>query len=138
MTLIEATTPTLNIPLLRKLVEWAETQEKLGELSHWKQSWWARILPSATDDDMVEGVDYCGTSFCAAGFVSYIEGWRPVLNSEGYADDARRGGEKRAIRDIATDALGIDVDDASRLFHGGISTAAELRDIAEDIAGERL
>lgn len=126
------TETTVNIPLLRKAVEWAEAEAaKPWELCEWNQQDTIRppenVLPSFRD--LQAGVSVsaqkaaeCGTCFCVAGYVvAVIDGpaWR----------DSRM---KRAA-----EHLGLNDDDAWDLFAAN-NTIADVRRIAESIAGERL
>lgn len=129
----------VNIPVLRKAVEWAEAEAaKPYELSEWVQSRY--ILPSVNDaafsgmldtdgwawvkDDTVrvKKAPECGTAFCIAGKIAW---------------DTERNTDYDKAHEIAMDALGIDYHDAGLLFdaHNDIG---DIRNIAEEIAGERL
>lgn len=125
--------PAVNIPLLRKAIEWAEAEAaKPWELSEWNQGWWmsepALVRPSY---DLIDAglarrdqakAPECGTCYCIAGFV---------------AAETQNVHDPFLARDTAADALGLDEDQADELFDGG-NNIADVRRVAESIAGERL
>ena len=128
----------VNIPLLRKAVEWAEAEAmKPWELSEWSQGNWIAspsslpgVLPSMYEVDtgraregQKKSTD-CGTCYCVAGFISVqVQGIEPELASD--------------VEGIAAEALGISDSLADRLFAPHNSIEA-VRRIAESIAGEHL
>jgi hypothetical protein len=114
-----------NLPLLRKVVEWAESEARKPQSeSEWYQ-----------DTYSMEGYKLgrtCGTAYCIAGYVAgEAEGYQPVGWQSG----------------VAMNMLGIDMDDAwggfphqVGLFDAG-NTIEDVRDAAERIArkyGEEL
>lgn len=129
----------VNIPLLRKAVEWAEAEAaKPAELREWDQRFW--ITPaSATDPNLnLDGDDgwfpwglaisyreglseQCGTAYCIAGYIDSLDG--PVR----YPGIPERASEK----------LGIDEYQAAELFDSA-NDIEKVREVAERIAGERL
>lgn len=124
----------VNIPLLRKAVEWAEAEDARGDDSQWNQStWmmWAETLPAAAVTELK-----CGTACCIAGWVSvatlrpgeYILPGGEIFNKSGNLTDCE---------DRATEQLGLTLDQASDLFDAENDIFA-VRLIAEAIAGERL
>ena len=124
----------VNIPLLRKAVEWAEAEAaKPPELCEWVQAWW-RTAPDASEGswewrvrngrhrwDAVARSHECGTTYCIAGYIA-----------EQVAGRVESGWSQ-----IAQEALGIHALAASRLFDA-VNTIQDVRRIAEEIAGERL
>lgn len=57
----------LNVPLLRKTVEWAESQwelEQKGQFSEWFQQAWV-CFPSHAQNT-------CGTAYCMAGYIGQM------------------------------------------------------------------
>ncbi len=129
----------VNIPLLRKAVEWAEAEAaKPRELSEWEQNWWSlspqvrqERLGWAEDDPEYltaeEKAAYakapeCGTCYCIAGYVAAVSG----AEVSGWMTEG-----------VAADLLNLDDDQAGALFEGG-NTIEDVRRIAEEIAGERL
>lgn len=125
------TDQTVNIPLLRKAVEWAEAEAAKPEgESEWYQGFW---LSTPIGD--------CGTAYCIAGWVAQHVDPRYALRSA--ADGVH-------ACDIAGDALGLPNPEPSwvhmgltgrhamqPLFSGG-NSIEDVRRIAESIAGERL
>lgn len=118
----------VNIPLLRKAVEWAEAEAaKPWGLGEWYQADTVVTNPTAIRKD-----PECGTCFCVAGFVAAQQDERfavtPVVDG-------------RHAVDVASEALGLP-DGWAALTRGGLfsggNTIADVRRIAEDIAGERL
>lgn len=113
----------VNIPLLRKAVEWAEAEAaKPPELCEWYQA--AYCLPQ----DIIRAVGRspeCGTCYCVAGYVATLvsPGWYQA--------------DELAAPGIAMEALGLDPVGRLRLFAMG-NTIEDVRRIAEEIAGERL
>lgn len=111
--------PEVNIPLLRKAVEWAEAEaaKPLPE-SQWYQGAFRQEKA-------------CGTAYCIAGYVAQMQDPR-------YAKDVWAGG--KFVGETAAEALGIKSSmgtEPGHLFYSG-NTIEDVRRIAEDIAGERL
>jgi hypothetical protein len=134
-------TTQVNIPLLRKAVEWAEVEAaKPPELREWEQNWWVltpeerakrrEYAEESGDPDYYAPFEVaayykapeCGTAYCIAGFVAA---------HEGSTETGMR------VQDVACDALGIYTQEAEALF-ASQNTIADVRRIAEEIAGERL
>jgi hypothetical protein len=75
------TDQTVNIPLLRKAVEWAEAEAaKPPELCEWRQTYW--VTPASEVEAAMWGIwadsrsavevgraPECGTCYCVAGYV---------------------------------------------------------------------
>ena len=106
----------VNIPLLRKAVEWAEAEAALGEDGRWVQAF-------------VSSEKHCGTSYCIAGWVAAQD------TETGDPYDVPCGDPVRH----AADRLGIPHtdDEWNPLFHAD-NTIKDVRHIAESLAGERL
>ena len=134
----------MNIPLLRKMVEWVEAESELPlRKRDWYQGAWTRKwkkLPRTFE--MVD--EYCGTNYCVAGKIAHDAGW--VVTDPYEMDEeapfyihlrAEKDGEVRLIREIAASELGVPYRDADGLFAGWHS-ASDLRRVAEEMAGERL
>lgn len=118
---------TPNIPELRKTVEWVEAQSQLLPSERdWNQSTW--IYPRRSDDAQMS---VCGTWRCFAGEVALRHGF-PVASRAQLAD-----GNIVPIKEFAAYHLGIDISQANQLFAAS-NGAAEIRRIAEEIAGEPL
>lgn len=115
----------VNVPLLRKAVEWAEGEAaKPPELCEWWQGMWVtepKDFAIETVFGMPKKAPECGTCYCIAGYICEVLGL-----------DTKRG-----YTEPSAEALGIDGDRAEDLFHGG-NTIEDVRRIAEGIAGERL
>lgn len=136
----------VNVPLLRKVVEWAEAEaSKPLPIREWEQGAWM-ILPEAFDEPMEDDQGElffkdpeCGTCFCIAGKtveLSLEEGENMDSSCVESPDGFTESIPMRAARE-----LGIPRDAGpfiiSRLFHAE-NSIADVRRIAEDIAGERL
>lgn len=130
----------VNIPLLRKAVEWAEAEAaKPRELCEWYQPRWASratldvFMDYTTVVSEPDGVvvyeaysksPECGTCFCIAGYTATI-----ATGDENLTDPR--------IAIIAQKELGLTDTQAFRLFHAS-NTIQDVRNVAEAIAGERL
>lgn len=129
-----STTP--DIPLLRKAVEWVEEQDKRPfDQREWDQNAWKR-RPQAG----------CGTAYCVAGYIAeVVDGKKMVQHDcvdmdEGTTLDQRRRGFDPDLVHVSNYArwrLGLTQAQANSLFAGS-NTAADIRRLAEDFAGERL
>lgn len=109
----------VNIPLLRKAVEWAEA-EAAKPIS--EGAWYQKNFIEART---------CGTTYCIAGWTLHAHGW---TNEEIMGDDD--------VAETAAVLLGIpmwdgEADAGSHLFADN-NTITDVRRIAEDLAGERL
>ncbi len=136
------TEPIVNIPLLRKAVEWVEAQAALPvERREWDQTGWRRTYE---DRQAVIGggcgcepcrqyyaQPRCGTTYCVAGHLVVEAGYEWSSESNSYLANGRR------VDDVAADMLGLGFGQASHLFNAS-NNARTVRRIAEDIAGERL
>jgi hypothetical protein len=121
----------VNVPLLRKAVEWAEVEAAKPErLSQWNQTWWAvesQSLGRSTE---------CGTCYCIAGFITSLQDVQQRPNEYTPDDiDFVRDGKPVDPAEAALEALGISHDHG--LFYAG-NTIEDVRRIAEKIAGESL
>lgn len=114
----------VNIPLLRKAVEWAEAEAERTDSA--RNQWEVALADEAS---------HCGTTFCVAGWTLFKAGWS--VSQIARADDAL---------DQAATLLGIPLWTAEESLKGdhlfdGQNTIADVRRIAEEIAacaGERL
>lgn len=118
----------VNIPLLRKAVEWAEAEAaKPFADSEWEQRFYVISADDAGENTpwgriRLQKSPECGTCYCIAGWTAQQESPQsPMYDS----------------RDIATAALGLNIGQADALFHAS-NTIENVRRIAENIAGERL
>ena len=119
--------PDVNIPLLRKCVEWAEAEAmKPDELRNWEQNYYsvepdqypiARPIRGVGQVE-VQKAPSCGTCYCIAGYASYLS-------------------EKVPGSVAGAEVLGLNSSDARVLFDEE-NTIEDIRRIAESIAGERL
>lgn len=136
-------TNTVNVPLLRKGLEWVEEQAALPVTRRrWNQGSyvvpWRRWLLS-----QVSAAEYhkavfqsetgalfdCGTACCFAGYIAQEA--EPGFNELSIED------QSQSARDVAIKHLGISEWEARHLFNGDIGPAA-IRSICEKIAGEPL
>lgn len=124
-------TPTPNVPLLRKMVEWVEEQAALpSKKRSWHQGVWTAIKGHR---DFKKSWS-CDTAMCLAGKVAMDDGWLPDLNlfGDGWVE---KDGVRQPVWWVADKLLGL--DDGHELYDGE-NNAADIRRIAEHIAGERL
>lgn len=146
----------VDIPLLRKVVEWVDEQDKIPEIDReWLQRTWhaashdhalhlASHLPNV-DYDLVRSLadvlqPHCGTAYCAAGYVAHLDGMLKdndnAFVSQPDHPDADDDGEI-SISQYAKERLGLTETQAAAMFNGA-NTAAQVRHYAEKAAGERL
>lgn len=153
-----AETSTPDVPLLRKVVEWVEEQNKLPEIDRtWLQRTWraaseyyalhlAMTLSNVSPDECRQIAStlepHCGTAYCAAGYVAHLDG---VLSDDCTSSsyivmpnhpDADEDGEI-SISTYAQERLGLTDNQATLMFNGA-NTAADVRKYAEAAAGESL
>lgn len=124
--------PEVNIPLLRKAVEWAEAEAaKPVAERQWDQDWWM-TSPQERAEELGLPESECGTAYCIAGWACYSNG-----------EDFDPGGEGNLLvsgahpSDRAQELLGLTSREANALF-ASRNTIEDVRCIAEEIAGERL
>ena len=139
----------VNVPLLRKGLEWVEWQDTLPIIdSEWNQGDYL-ISPTVKAFTMVAGERYlgnhrltmleiealttrvaphCGSAYCFAGYVGQLEDARYAKTDE--VDGVHVG-------QFAQEQLGITEDQAEALFSAD-NTAADIRAICESIVGEPL
>lgn len=121
----------INVPLLRKAVEWVEEQNALPLTTRqWDQTSW--VTPEQiriVDDNLAAG---CGTAYCVAGWLAAQQ--HPELM---HSSCAIVGDMKLHSSDVARELLGITDDQADVLF-ASTNSAADVRRAAEWIAGEQL
>lgn len=123
----------VNIPLLRKAVEWAEAEAaKPPELCEWQQSMWItprgdepfsvpKYIGTLTTSQRGRSRE-CGTCFCVAGFVQF--------QADGIVTED--------VADRAAELLGLSGDAQTHPLFTAFNTIADVRRIAESLAGERL
>jgi hypothetical protein len=141
--------PEVNIPLLRKGLEWVEWQDTLPLIdSEWNQGDFVidpevkafimiagerfrsenRMTSGEMDALVTRVAPHCGTAYCFAGYVGQLEDGRYATRDE--VDGIHVGL-------FAQEQLGITDDQAEALFSAD-NTAHDIRSICEDIAGEPL
>ncbi len=113
--------PIVNIPLLRKAVEWVEEQAALPTID---RQWYQGAYRM---EGLLAGRS-CDTVMCVAGYVADLSG-------VGWRGNSDVTSEREYASDVAERLLGL--PPGHRLFLGD-NTAADVRRIAEGIAGERL
>lgn len=120
-----------NVPLLRKVVEWVEWQDQLKEGKEWYQGTWFYQNFYEADDR------WCDSAMCVAGKVATDAGWILVGQDLSRSLVTKDGYYPKAVWDVAAELLGLEEETANKLFDGS-NDAADIRRIAEEIAGERL
>lgn len=126
----------VNVPLLRKAVEWVEEQDKLPlEKRAWVQEFF--ILREAARESVADA-EYeigfepgCGTAYCVAGYIGQM------LRPNTFRDNEFDLFHDQHVSDFAAEALGISWEDSEELFAGD-NSAEDIRRIAERIAGQKL
>lgn len=128
----------VNIPLLRKAVEWAEAEAaKPPGQCLWLQAEWMTFPEDHKSEHSWSAglreenglTAECGTTHCIAGWIGATMGDgfdRNWVNAEGVA-----------VEEFAAEALGLSRCDAMALFRG-TNTIEDVRRIAESLAGEPL
>jgi hypothetical protein len=135
-----AVLPPVNVPLLRKAVEWVEEQAALPYNGAWDQNDWARTL--STWESQKRG---CGSAYCFAGYVSqtaypeFADTSVITVNANTYKTS-----------DIAMALLGLTdehyllgsralrVPGIDRYLFQGDNSPEDIRAICEFVAGEKL
>jgi hypothetical protein len=125
--------PTVNVPLLRKAVEWVEEQVELDGWGQWDQANW--VMPESERIDLYDREPGCGTAYCVAGYVGQ-------LVNPAYAGDAWGGADvgapgARHVSDVAREALGLTPMQSNTLFESA-NGVDRIRALAEDFAGGAL
>ena len=134
----------VNIPLLRKAVEWVEEQAQLpDDECQWVQSEWTAVrIGNRILDPEFDAGDYtreellaiaqrgeCETTYCVAGYIG-------VMLSDAYKYTWAPKNQPH-VDVFAARALGISENDKWRLFNA-TNSAEDVRRIAEEIAGQPL
>jgi hypothetical protein len=125
----------VNVPLLRKAVEWVEEQASKPEGGNWYQGSWVQYLANLSEYDRTwlwenYHVDpHCGTAYCMAGYIGQL--YDDAYKTSDYNSDGEH------VSGFAREALGINHGQADQLFAGN-NTAERIRQLAEEIAGEKL
>lgn len=111
--------PEVNVPLLRKAVEWAEVENTLPN-GMWNQRFWAQ----QTD---------CGTAYCIAGFVAQetsggIDFFKGVKIASQCLDPDSNS--LVSINTFAREHLGLTIAESDALFAAS-NTIEDVRDVFE-------
>ena len=110
----------VNIPLLRKAVEWADAEDAAaGGKGSWNQH--VYIAESAS----------CGTQYCIAGWTLHADGW-PDEDITDCVDPAEHAALLLGIPPFDGEAA------AGHHLFSDQNTIEDIRRIAEELAGERL
>jgi hypothetical protein len=135
--------PDVDVPLLRKGVEWvlAESERSTDERS-WFQRWWRTRRVN-------EQGQACGTALCLAGYICEMDPsweWRdetlrhdfgPPVRSELVKMSAHQAGPNGDTAGVhASRLLGLTYDEANALFHES-NTAETIRSLAREICESR-
>lgn len=126
---------TVNVPLLRQLVEWVEAETaKPTTQREWRQGYW--MLRQG------ERHNWCGTQVCVAGKAALLAGWEPVFETE-FDDETTKvrnveTGEEDSVADVAARVLGLDDPFGLHPLFEASNSAADVRQIAENEAGQPL
>lgn len=133
-----------NIPLLRKAVEWVETEsQKDARVREWDQTHWIfNRSPQARK------MGACGTVYCVAGYVAHLEGLTKVRAGEEWLDPeaVRQRFDMTSLSlgvvmaEVAKRLLGITDEEADALFNGknDVYRIREIADAIAERAGEQL
>ena len=133
---------SVNVRLLGRAVRWVESQQRLASKAWYQGAWWRRDVADARAD---RDDPFCGSAMCVAGKVCLDAGFLPVIVTESdlpdveWADQCQDPitGEILDFDVAAARLLGIEMDDA-RLLFAGSNNVNDIRQIAEDIAGQPL
>jgi hypothetical protein len=137
--------PQVNVPLLRKVYEWAETQSQLPATERdWFQASWLlapyynarrKYGPNVALAMSQEELNKCGSAFCIAGYTCEING---VIDADSYDIHQTTTGEK--VWDYARQQLGLTEEESEELFSGGndINNVRRIVGQIMERAGERL
>ncbi len=126
---VNLTSPSLDIPWLRKEVEWVEVED--AKPCHAPDREWHQGSYRWSAKDRSEAYGHpCGSTFCIAGHIAEGDGVK-------WNDSFDIAADWKFVSDYAQYRLNLDERQAARLFYGD-NSAADIRRIAEEIAGERL
>lgn len=113
--------PEYNIPLFRKTLEYVE-----GNPHEWDQDVWASVTP-------------CGTTRCFAGTAAWLAGATMKLDRHGSAESCiRPDGLESGIDSYAMEQLGLSNSQAEWIFYSDAQNPEELRELVEDVIGQKL
>lgn len=139
-------TYTPDLPLLRKLVDWAEEEEvrqdrgEDGKDVYWMQNNWLSTDFVRKNGEVTDQI--CSTGCCIAGKVALDFGTPIFTDWDGVTEYVRddNDGLVYSIREFGREQLGLQKSEADDLFEGD-NKAADIRTVAERIAeraGEEL
>lgn len=151
--------PEVNVPLLRKAVEFVEASAALhGERvldtgyaktdlgTVWNQDDWSTLVNEELAVELIGkrgtvNLETCGTAYCVAGYVTSLQpGYQAEIRLNADAEPRlyeTLNGREFYHSEVARKALGLTLDQADILFSGG-NTAQDVRRLAEFFAGEPL
>jgi hypothetical protein len=109
----------LNIPLLRKTMEYIEAHPE-----KWDQGDWVSFGPT------------CKTTMCFAGTAAYLAG--AVMVPGDIERCTLPDGSRESIPGYAIEQLGLSDAQADAIFYSGPNSPRELRELVEDVIGEKL
>lgn len=118
----------VNLPLLRKGVEWVIAQDQLPlSIREWNQEFW-RVSGDEINRE-------CGTAYCLAGYVCEVSNVTWMTTSDDVMDAhlVNVNGDVVYASDQAQNLLNIDPDVAESLFHF-MNSASDIVRIARIIA----
>lgn len=113
---MSAAEKTINIPLLRKVMDHITAHPEEHDQTTWGQR------------------RHCGTTFCVAGWAVQFAGHEIVWPSDDEAEFVEDG---QAIADVAETALGLTPWQAEQLFHQSFGLP-QVWDAVEEITGGEL
>lgn len=122
----------VNIPLLRKAVEWVEQQDSLPEEKReWMQSTY--VARESYRVNILRHKTGCGTAYCVAGYIGAMVD--PRFDIVDWAEQT--DGSQVHVSDVAQKSLGLTDSQAGQLFYYG-NGSRQIRTLAEKFAGEKL
>lgn len=126
-------TTIIDVPLLRKAVEWVEAEaQKEWRDREWIQGSWFMVRESDTG--------FCGTACCVAGWVA-MQDESVTMEVGPYGEPTDRvttsGGHTMHVAEYARDRLGLEEWEADVLFSGA-NDAEDIRHLAEQFVGDEL
>jgi hypothetical protein len=115
--------PEPNLPLLRKVVEYAEAHPDQFDMDSWYIDYagggWQKTL---REQELQRPL--CNTTMCAAGTAAWLVGAQ-FGPRNGWCTTP--DGREATILDFATEVLGLTTAQAARIFYSGVKTGQELR-----------
>lgn len=138
---------TIDVPLLRKVLEHVTEHPE-----EWRQAYWItgnlvvdgrtytgneglRRWYALEDAGMEDRATWCGTTACLAGHVAVtvLGGVPHFSGGPTVTSYVKLDGEVQYVQDVAQKALGLNSDQADRLFSAGNNSLGDLWRIAHDI-----